>query len=131
MSNPEVKDRARDELFSHIHRCGVIEASPGDQDSWMTETIVYLAERYPELSESDLFDLKTIGIRFCQPVISRLKKEDLLVPTTEPEATADPSVASEPVAVVDGVTPDPVTAVSEAVVDSEIPEPALEVPAEA
>ena len=84
MARQEAKDRARDELFSHIHRCGVIEASQDDQDSWMTETIEYLAERYPDLSERELFELKTVGMRFCQPVISRLKKEDA------PEAVADP-----------------------------------------
>ena len=76
MARQEPKDRARDELFSHIHRCGVMEANQDDQDSWMTETIEYLAERYPDLGERELFDLKTVGMRFCQPVISRIKKDD-------------------------------------------------------
>lgn len=62
-------DRARDELFSHINRCGVLQASPEDQKSWMDETIDYLAERYPDLSDADLDGLHQVGIRFCQPAI--------------------------------------------------------------
>ena len=83
MGKQELMDRARDELFSHIHRCGVLQASVDDQDSWMTETIEYLAERYPDLTVSELAQLKTVGLRFCQPVISRLKKEE---PAEAPEA---------------------------------------------
>ena len=45
MAKQEPMERARDELFSHIHRCGVLQAHVDDQDSWMTETIEYLAER--------------------------------------------------------------------------------------
>lgn len=29
----------------------------------------YLAERYPDLAESDLKDLFTLGMRFCRPAI--------------------------------------------------------------
>jgi hypothetical protein len=62
-------DRARDELFSHINRCGVLQAAPEDQTTWMEETIDYLAERYPDLSDADLDALMQVGIRFCQPAI--------------------------------------------------------------
>jgi hypothetical protein len=68
-------DRARDELFSHIHRCGVLEAQEDDQDSWMTETVEYLAERYPDLAVKELSHLKAVGMQFCKPVISRLRRE--------------------------------------------------------
>jgi hypothetical protein len=67
-----LKDRARDELFSHINRCGVIHAAEEDQKSWMDETMEYLGERYPDLSDTDLKDLYTVGIRFCRPAISRV-----------------------------------------------------------
>ena len=92
MGKQELLDRARDELFSHIHRCGVLQASEDDQDTWMTETIEYLAERYPDLGETDLMELKTVGRRFCQPVISRLKKDP--VEETE-EAAANGQVEAE------------------------------------
>ena len=67
-------ERARDELFSHIHRCGVLEAAAADQDVWMTETVEYLGERYPDLGMSELAQLKKVGLQFCKPVISRLKR---------------------------------------------------------
>lgn len=63
-------ERARDELFSHIHRCGVLKALPEHQVEWMDETIAYISERYPELSRDQLGELRTMGLRFCQPVIN-------------------------------------------------------------
>ena len=30
-----LKERARDELFSHINRCGVLEAERKDQEHWL------------------------------------------------------------------------------------------------
>ena len=62
-------ERARDELFSHINRCGVLEAETNDQRQWMDETINYIGERYPDLVEEDLKSLYDIGTRFCQPPI--------------------------------------------------------------
>lgn len=76
MPRQEPMERARDELFSHIHRCEVLKANPDDQDSWMTETMEYLAERYPDLGEKDLFQLRAVGLQFCKPVVSRLKLEE-------------------------------------------------------
>jgi hypothetical protein len=66
--------RARDELFSHINRCGVLQAEADDQRHWMDETIDYLAERYPDLTDGDLSDLYSVGIRFCQPAIPHGRK---------------------------------------------------------
>ena len=63
-------ERARDELFSHIHRCGVLKALPEHQVEWMDETIEYISERYPELSRDALGELRTMGLRFCSPVIN-------------------------------------------------------------
>lgn len=71
-------DRARDELFSHIHRCGVLEATEEQQREWMDDTIEYMAERYPELSPEETAQLRDLGLRFCQPVIPHGKK------TTQP-----------------------------------------------
>jgi len=69
--NEKLKDRARDELFSHINRCGVLQASPEDQEQWMKETIEYVGERYPDLTDADLRELHGIGVRFCKPAIAR------------------------------------------------------------
>lgn len=65
----KLKDRARDELFSHINRCGVLGAAEDHQTQWMEETMEYLAERYPDLSDPDLKELYTLGMRFCRPAI--------------------------------------------------------------
>jgi len=62
-------DRARDELFSHINRCGVLQAGDDDQRQWMDETIEYIGERYPDLTDADMTELYNIGIRFCKPAI--------------------------------------------------------------
>jgi hypothetical protein len=64
-------DQARDELFSHILRCGVLEAAQNDQKEWFDDTMEYLGERYEGLSPRDLADLRQLGERYCQPVISR------------------------------------------------------------
>jgi hypothetical protein len=60
--------QARDELFSHILRCGVIDALPEHQKDWLDDTMLYLADRYDTLSEEELGQLRVLGERFCQPV---------------------------------------------------------------
>jgi hypothetical protein len=69
-SNPEALSfaQARDELFSHILRCGVIDALPEHQKDWFDDTLGYIAERYEDLDEEDLGELRTLGERYCQPV---------------------------------------------------------------
>lgn len=67
-SAPSLFDQARDELFSHILRCGVVEADLEQQKAWMDDTMQYLAERYADLNEEQLTELRTLGDRFCQPV---------------------------------------------------------------
>jgi hypothetical protein len=60
--------QARDELFSHILRCGVIDALPEHQKDWFDDTMGYVADRYEELSDAELAQLRTLGERYCQPV---------------------------------------------------------------
>ena len=69
----QLKDRARDELFSHINRCGVLQAAHEDQEQWLDETMGYLGERFPDLGEADLRELHTLGLRFCRPTIQHRK----------------------------------------------------------
>ena len=61
-------DQARDEMFSHILRCGVIEALPEHQKEWFDDTMQYLMERYEDLTEAELNQLRELGERYCQPV---------------------------------------------------------------
>ena len=71
MSNQQKSeiDLARDDLMSHIHRCGVLKAEPEHQAEWLNDTVEYLGECYPALNDEQLAELKLIGQRFCQPVI--------------------------------------------------------------
>lgn len=67
VAEPTPFEQARDEMFQHIMRCGVIGAAPEHQAEWFTETMSYLTDRYPELSEKEMTDLRTLGDRFVQP----------------------------------------------------------------
>ncbi len=70
-NTPGPFEQARDELFSHILRCGVLEAAPEHQKEWFDDTMDYLAERYEGLSDEELDELRRLGERYCQPVIQR------------------------------------------------------------
>ncbi len=67
-ATPSLFDQARDELFSHVLRCGVIEALPEHQKEWFDDTMGYLTDRYEGLSEEQFAQLRSLGERFCQPV---------------------------------------------------------------
>ena len=69
-SSPEAVSfaQARDELFSHILRCGVIDALPEHQKDWFDDTMGYVADRYNDLSTAELAQLRALGERYCQPV---------------------------------------------------------------
>ena len=60
-------EQARDEMFQHIMRCGVIGAAAHDQKEWFDQTMEYLTERYHELSAVQLVELRILGERFAQP----------------------------------------------------------------
>jgi hypothetical protein len=64
---PTPFEEARDELFQHIMRCGVVEAAPEHQEEWFAETMSYMTERFPELSTDQLGELRKLGERFAQP----------------------------------------------------------------
>ena len=66
-SSPSPFEEARDELFQHIMRCGVVEAAPEYQGEWFGETMQYMTERFPELSADQLGELRKLGERFAQP----------------------------------------------------------------
>lgn len=68
---PASFDQARDELFSHILRCGVIDAMPEHQKDWLDDTMEYLADRYDDLTADELAAVRKLGERYCQPVVRR------------------------------------------------------------
>jgi hypothetical protein len=68
---PTAFDQARDELFSHILRCGVLDAAPEHQKEWIDDTMQYIADRYTDLKEPELAQVRVLGERFCQPVVRR------------------------------------------------------------
>lgn len=70
-SVPSTFDQARDELFSHILRCGVVEADSDQQKAWMDDTMQYLAERYADLDAQQLEQIRVLGERFSKPVVRR------------------------------------------------------------
>lgn len=68
---PTSFEQGRDELFSHILRCGVLEASPEHQKEWFDDTMLYLRDRYEDLNDEELGQLRLLGERYCQPVVAR------------------------------------------------------------
>ena len=60
-------EEARDELFQHIMRCGVVGSEPEHQTEWFHDTMAYMKDRYPELAAEQLDELRKLGERFAQP----------------------------------------------------------------
>ena len=72
---PTPFELARDELFQHVIRCGVIGAAPEHQAEWFADTMDYVRDRYPELGDAQLDELRTLGERFSQPPKTRSDDE--------------------------------------------------------
>lgn len=107
---PTTLDRARDELFSHIQRCGVLQAESEQQTEWLEETLEYLAERYPDLSRDEVVELRTMGERYCSPAIPHGEvdaREHWTENGAEEEAaeSTPPAEAAEPAEAADAVEP--------------------------
>jgi hypothetical protein len=58
-------------MFYHVIHCGVIESDPAHHDEWFEDTMRYLADRYPELDDEQLTELRTVGERFARPPKAR------------------------------------------------------------
>jgi hypothetical protein len=86
---PTALDQARDELFSHILRCGVLEAATEHQKEWMDDTMQYISERY-SLTPEQITQVRALGDRFCQPVVKRTAAA-----VSEPEAETTETVETE------------------------------------
>ena len=66
-AEPSPFEQARDELFQHIMRCGVVGSDPAHQEEWFNDTMAYMTERYPELAAEQIDELRKLGLRFAQP----------------------------------------------------------------
>jgi hypothetical protein len=64
---PTPFEQARDEMFQHVMRCGVVGADAQHQTEWFNDTMSYLADRYHELAPADIAELRAMGERFVQP----------------------------------------------------------------
>src|SRR6267143_1934444 len=67
---PTSFEQARDELFSPILRCGVLEATPEHQNEWFDDTLLYLADRFTDLTQTELNELRVLGERYCRPEVA-------------------------------------------------------------
>lgn len=109
MPQEKIFAQARDELFSHINRCGVLSATDDDRTAWMNETIDYIGERYPDLVGPDLQELHAVGIRFCQPAINNVPAAAVSEPVTETataEVPGDGASVGQPLSPTSEVGPD-------------------------
>ncbi len=95
MPQEKIFAQARDELFSHINRCGVLSATDDDRTAWMNETIDYIGERYPDLVDPDLRELHAVGIRFCQPAINNVPAAAVAEPAVETVTAEMPGDGSD------------------------------------
>lgn len=64
---PTPFEEARDEMFQHIMQCGVIGCEPDDQAQWFDATMGYIADRFSELTQKELGQIRLLGERFVQP----------------------------------------------------------------
>ena len=87
---PTPFEQARDEMFQHIMRCGVIGAAPDHQSEWFNDTMAYLEDRYHELSKDQLRELRVLGDRFCQPP----KAKPVEAPVVDTTAAGDSFAAA-------------------------------------
>ncbi len=89
---PSAFDQARDELFQHIMRCGVIGSDPDHIREWFDETTAYFAGRYHELSKKEITDLRLLGERFAAPT---KRPEQETAPAAEIVSDTDEEVTSD------------------------------------
>lgn len=62
-------EKARDRLFSEMHRCGVCDASEEDIDEWLSDAVRELSTQYPALTRLQLEVLRRQGQNFAAPVV--------------------------------------------------------------
>jgi len=89
---PSPFDQARDELFQHIMRCGVVGSEAEHMKEWFDETLKYMGDRYHELGKKELGDLRTLGERFAAPT---KRPDPITAQAVELKAEAGDATAGE------------------------------------
>ncbi|HMC55675.1 MAG TPA: hypothetical protein VKH19_10915 [Gemmatimonadaceae bacterium] len=51
--------------------CGVVGADSAHKHDWFAETMKYFSERFPELNEHQIAELRKLGERFALPPKAR------------------------------------------------------------
>lgn len=93
---PSPFDQARDELFQHVMRCGVIGSAPEHRAEWFDETMKYFSDRYHELNQKQIADLRVLGERFAAPTkVGATVAEDATPSAEHAEENADAKDAPE------------------------------------
>ena len=49
----------------------MLEASVEHQKEWFDDTMLYLADRYEDLTDAEVSQLRLLGERYCRPVVAR------------------------------------------------------------
>ena len=62
-------DDAQNRLFVEICRCQVLDASDEDVETWLDDTVDYLAQEYPSLTRAEIRALRDAGENFVAPAI--------------------------------------------------------------
>ena len=57
----------------------MVGADPEHQKEWFDDTISYIAERYSELDDAQVTELRTLGVRFSQPPKARITTDTGIV----------------------------------------------------
>lgn len=76
-------------MLAEMHRCGVPGASKDDVREWLQDTVEYLADEFPSLSQAQLAKLKMIGQNYVAPPIPHgagndaTTREDWMTPQDE------------------------------------------------
>lgn len=94
-------DIARDELMSHVIRCDVLDARMTDRTDWLEETLEYMRDRYPTLSEIQLAKLEMMGKQFIKPAIPHgrgnhaANRPEPSIRTTDGEVMSEDEITEE------------------------------------
>lgn len=83
--------------MSHVVRCDVLEASMEHRMEWLEDTLAFMAERYPQLSDLHMAQLEMMGRQFVKPAIPHGagKNAQTIDRTALPEPEGDEPVADE------------------------------------
>ena len=84
--------------MSHVVRCDVFDAEMEHRQEWLAETMEYMAERYPMLSDLQLTQLEMVGRQFIKPPIPHGKGNTARSRDNQIEELVEEEISDEPTA---------------------------------